>query len=111
MIRTVAGDDLLPARVKAGDLHRIFDGVRPANCEEALSEAIRRNFFKHLTQAAARHCRDSRVGVTDLSHLLLNRLDYMRVAVSDVDVDQLRGPVNVTPVVGIPEIDPFGAVP
>ena len=48
-------------------------------------------------------------GVSEFGCLLLDGFDDVLVAVADVDVDELGGPVDEAFAIGIPKVNAFGA--
>src|SRR5579859_1177792 len=105
----VAPQHLLAACILARDLDGAFVGFRPAEAEKCLLKCSGRNLGQFFAQSSPWIGGDTRVHITDLFDLFLDGLDHLAVAVSDIDVHQLRIEVKVALAAGVPEIDPIGA--
>ena len=89
VIRAVAREDLVPARVHARDADRVLVGLGAAVGEKEHVDVARRDRGELRAQPRARLGRHERVRVREHRHLVLNRLDDPLVAVADVHAHQL----------------------
>ncbi len=110
VVAAVARDDLVAARVPAGELDRVLVRLGAAVREERHAEVARRHFRQELPEAGARLGRHRRPDRRELLRLVLDRLDDLRVRVADRDVDELRGEVEVRLAVVVVEVAPFRAL-
>ncbi len=108
VVGAVPGDDLVPAGVEAGELDGVLVRLRAAVREERDGEVAGRDLREHAAEARARLVRHRRADRAELVGLVLDRLDDLRVLVADVDVDELRGEVQVALPVVIPEMTALG---
>jgi hypothetical protein len=97
VVAAVGGQDLVPSGVQPGHPDRVLVGVGPAVGEEDGIEACGGDLRDEPSGLASRIVGERRRDGGQLGGLLLDRGDQLRVLVSDVDVDQLRGEVEVTP--------------
>ena len=95
---------LLPARDEARELDGVLVRLGAAVREERDGQVARRHLREHPAEPRARLVRHRRADRAELVGLVLDRLDDLRMLVPDVDVDELRGEVEVPLPVVVPEV-------
>ena len=106
----MARDHLLPAREQAGQPQRVLVGLGSAEREEERVQVARSQLGEQLAQAPADLGRELRRGKGEGFRLLGDGVSYAAIAMADVDAHQLAVEVDVALAVGVPEVDPLGAV-
>ena len=109
VVGAIARDDLVAAGDHARELDRVLVRLRAAVREERHGQVARRHLRQHPAQLRSRLVRHRGADRAELVGLVLDRLDDLRVLVADVDVDELRGEVEVAIAVVVPEVAPLGA--
>ena len=109
VVRAVARDDLVPSGVPARELDGVLVRFGAAVREEGHLEITRGDLGQQACECGARLGGHGRADRAELLRLLLDRRDDLRVLVSDGDIDELRGEVQVALAVVIPEVTPFAA--
>jgi hypothetical protein len=98
----------VPPCVPAGELDRVLVRLRAAVREERHHQVAWSDLGdqpRELRPSLVRHRRPDRRQLLGLFH---NRGDDLRVLVPEVDVDELRGEVEVAVALVIPEVAAFG---
>ena len=108
VVAAVEAEHLVLAGVDASHPDRVLVGVGAAVGEEDLVEAGRGQLGDALGGLAADVVGVLRRDRRELGGLLLDRGDDLRVLVTDVDVDQLAGEVEVAGAVVVPDVGPLG---
>ena len=104
VVRAVARDDLVAAGHEPRELHRVLVCLGAAVREERHREVARSDLRQHPAECRAGLARERRADRAELVGLVLDRLDDLRVLVADVDVDELRGEVQIALPLVIPEM-------
>ena len=102
VVGAVAGDDLLTARVPAGQLDRVLVGLGAIIGEERCFQVARRDLGKLGTLVVGHRGRDR----AQRPRLLHDGLDDLRVLMTQAEVHQLGGEVEVLLAVVVPEVAP-----
>ena len=104
VVAAVGRQDLVATRVQPGHSHRVLVGLGAAVGEEDLVRATPGACAAdRRRRLAAGVVREHRRHHAQLVGLVLDRLDEPRVLVAQVQVDQLRGEVEVAVAVVVPE--------
>ena len=109
VVAAVRREHLVPAGVQPGHPHGVLDRVGAAVGEEHLVEVGGRALGDQPRALGTLVVRVLRRDGREPAGLLLDRRDHLRVLVTDVDVDQLRGEVEVAVAVVVPDVAPLGA--
>ena len=109
VVAAVGREHLVPAGVQARHAHGVLDRVGAAVGEEHLVEVGGRALDDQPGALGALVVRVLRRDGREPAGLLLDRRDDLRVLVADVDVDQLRGEVEVAVAVVVPDVAALGA--
>ena len=103
VVRAVAGDDLVAPRHEPSELDRVLVRLGAGVREERHAQVARRDLREEAPEARARLRGHRWADRRQLVGLLLDRRDDLRMLVADVDVDELRGEVEVALPVVVPE--------
>src|SRR5215213_9606245 len=109
VVRAITGDDLVAARVPAGELDRVLVRLRAAVREERHRQVAGRDLREQPPELRARLARHRRADRAEPVGLLLDRRDDLRVLVADRDVDELRREVEIAVALVVPEMPALGA--
>ncbi len=104
VVAAVGRQHLVPAGVQPRHPHRVLVGVRPAVGEEHLVQGAGRQVGQQPRRLRAHVVGERRGHRAQAPGVLLDRRDQPRVLVADVDVDQLRGEVEVLGPCVVPEV-------
>ena len=107
MIGAVTSDDLLPAGEHAGNLDGILIRLRATQRKEALFQIARCDLSQQAPKLPPHLRSKGRSHVQKAIRLLLDGRHDTRMTVADVDVHQLRGKVQVTAALDIPQVYPL----
>src|SRR5688500_16281941 len=89
VIRTIACQNLMPARIEACNFDGVLICFRPAECKECFLQISRSDFSQLLSQQTARFCCHAGAGESQLRGLFLNCFDHFRVLMSYICIHQL----------------------
>ena len=110
VVGAVAGEDLVPAGVVAGELDRVLDRLGAAEREEDLVQVAGQDLGHLRAEPAADLRREARHDVLELLRLLGDRVDDPPVAVADVHGHQLAVEVEDPPALGRVQVDALGMI-
>ena len=107
VVRPVAHDDLVAARVEARKSDRVLVRLRAGVREEGHTQVSGGDLREQAPEPRAGLVRHRRADGAQLVRLLLDRGDDLRVLMADRDVYELGGEVEVALAVVVPEVAAF----
>ncbi len=110
VVGAIAGEDLVPAGVVAGELDRVLDRLGAAEGEEDLVEVAGQDLGQLRAEPPADLGREAGHDVLELRRLLGDRVDDPPVAVADVHRHQLAVEVEDPLALGRVEVDALGVI-